>query len=326
VSEHFGSSRVVSRGILHDVAAAIGSERFLREIKLTARRAGIASLTLLGSLMQGCGVGFDSSNASGPSFGLGPHYAELAALLQVRDYFALRPRLQGVSDRESPEALFFRASLQHAFNQPALSNATIDTLFEHDALPDSITLRLKQIKLNNYIRLHRYREALDVATAIFGEGDSASDSAILADIRNTARLLAVIERVPPQEARIRAQTTLPIDDAGHFDTGANFSVLMYSEATALGLMVKKVGLEVNTATGMTVVADVAIAHRVTMGNIEYSNVVFLVLPDETLSFPEHDLRIPGVSHGRDSPSWRDCDRGTGQPTSSCASQLGTPRA
>lgn len=48
-----------------------------------------------------------------------------------------------------------------------------------------------------------------------------------------------------------------------------------------------------TSTGSRVTADVAVAPRVRLGQVELANVVFLVLPDEALTFGP-TFRIPGL--------------------------------
>jgi hypothetical protein len=77
------------------------------------------------------------------------------------------------------------------------------------------------------------------------------------------------------------------------DTGANFSVIMASEAKALGLTIRPAGVEVATSTSRKVLADVALAEKMSIGKIDYTNVVFLVFPDELLTFPGGHT-IPGL--------------------------------
>ncbi len=131
------------------------------------------------------------------------------------------------------------------------------------------------------------------------------DSYELTDITNTARLLNALADVPPQKTTVREKTVIQMErglvpvqigDSSRrlaFDTGANFSVVMYSEAEALGLYIKKVGLDVRTATDMKVQADVTVVEQLTIGNVDLRNVVFLVFPDEFLTFPG-GYKIPGV--------------------------------
>jgi hypothetical protein len=133
----------------------------------------------------------------------------------------------------------------------------------------------------------------------------AADSATRADAENMARAMAVLRDVAPQRVVSRATSDIVREESGRIpvtvgdslrayamDTGANLSVLMRSEAESLGLEVREAGMEVGTSTGSRVTADVAVAPRLRLGEVELANVVFLVLPDEMLTFGE--FKIPGV--------------------------------
>lgn len=97
--------------------------------------------------------------------------------------------------------------------------------------------------------------------------------------------------------RFHRRGIIPVGDStgrGYvFDTGANLSTLMRSEAKALGLQILKAGLQVGTSTGSKVTANLAVAPRVQIGNVVLEDVVFLVVPDELLTFGP-TFRIPGI--------------------------------
>jgi hypothetical protein len=233
--------------------------------------------------------------------------SELMPIFEARDYFTLRERLEELPSRESPEALFFLAAVQNAFNEPVRSNATLDSIPKDAELPESVFFTRGQVRLGNYLRLYRYAEAYEVARTLLDAPPASVDPVEIEDLRNSSQLLKALGDVPPQQTTIGEDSVLVLEPAGHlpieidgsprrytFDTGANFSVLMRSEAHALGLPIKEVGLQVGTSTDVKVSADVAVADRIVIGNIVYRHVVFLVFPDEALSFPEHGVRIPGL--------------------------------
>jgi hypothetical protein len=68
---------------------------------------------------------------------------------------------------------------------------------------------------------------------------------------------------------------------------------MRSEVDKIGLIIRPAQIVVSTSTTMKVLADVAVAERVVIGNAHFQNVVFLVLADELLSFPDGHS-IPGL--------------------------------
>jgi hypothetical protein len=218
------------------------------------------------------------------------------SLYRAHDYFALRDRLAN-TETNQPSTAFYTAAVQQAFNDPLRSNRTILRALQTVGVSDSLRFELMRMQLSNDLRLYEYAPADSVATTILATSPSFADSAALADIRNTDQLVRVLRDVPPQLAAITGPSLLHTDSAGHvlvqigdslrhygFDTGANLSVLMRSEAEALGLQIRPVGLTVGSSTDASVKADVAVAPRLTIGRMAYQNVVFLVMPDRALTF------------------------------------------
>jgi hypothetical protein len=237
-----------------------------------------------------------------------PVGVDLQALYESRDFFSLREQLTEDSEGEPqpPEHRFFAAAVELAFNQPAESIRIAESVLEEGGLPPLGSLRLQHLLVTANLRLHRYREALSAAHALLASPTREEDPAVEQEVRGTLPLLEALVDVPPQEARIARSSRLAlgatrrvplkIGDAKRrfsLDTGANFSVIMASEAKALGLTIRPAGVEVATSTGGRVVADVAVAKQMSIGKVDYSNVVFLVFPDKLLTFPGGH-RIPGL--------------------------------
>jgi len=232
-------------------------------------------------------------------------FSELMQFYEGKEYFKLKNKLDSIEKTDSPFIQFFIAIEKHAFNKSEESNNIIESLLEETALPDSLKIKLQRIQLSNLIRLFNYSDAYENANTLLSILDVSIDSAEIADVSNTAKLLNSLVGVPAQETVIKESTTLKLDSGriplqiGEndrsfiFDTGANFSILMRSEANLLQLEVVEAGLEVSTSTDIKVFADIAVADNLTIGNIEFRNVVFLVLPDEALTFPG-GFRIPGI--------------------------------
>jgi hypothetical protein len=225
-------------------------------------------------------------------------------LNEARDYFTLRERLERDTRAATWSARFARAVVAHAFNDPAASNITIAALLSGAELPDSLAADLRQIRMTNHLRLFEYAAGLAAADALLA--DSAGlDSAELRDVRNVRRVFQALREIPAQISEVRGPTSVrfeqgrvPVqvnDSARHyvFDTGANLSTIMRSEAVALGLRILPAGIDVGTSTDRRIVADMGVADRVAIGQLHYRNVVFLVLDDALLSFPD-GFRIPGI--------------------------------
>lgn len=256
------------------------------------RRCALMAVLVGAGLATGCGRSIDRSTSM-----------ELMRLYHARNYFLLRQRLASLPT--APVTLLLRAAVQHAFNRPDSSNATIRTLLARHDVADSLRLEARRLELANDLRLYRYGAARDVAAAILAAPWAPTDSAVRADLENSRRLGDALADVPPQALIGRAATSIVLA-SGHvpvtvngrrrsyaLDTGANLSVLMRSEADSLGLTVRRAALDVGTSTDVKVTADLAVANRVTIGGLTYAHVVFLVVPDEMLTFPG-GFRIPGI--------------------------------
>ena len=247
-------------------------------------------------LLTGCVV-VPAQRAPSRAAGAGElGWAEVMRLKASRDYFTLRERLR-TARSETPPARFAYALVQHAFNEPAASNATIATLLDGEALPDSIVSDLRQIRMANDLRLSNYPAALAAANALLADPASL-DAPELRDVRNMRRVFEVLAAVPPQTSEARGPSVLQLDSGRvsmtingiprryAFDTGANLSTIMRSEAEALGLRIFPSGIDVGTSTDKRIVADLAVADRLEIGQVRYRNVVFLVLDDALLTFPD----------------------------------------
>ena len=237
-----------------------------------------------------------------------PAGPDLQALYESRDFFALRDQIADIpeSELQSPEDRFFAAAVELAFNDPAASIRIAESTLEAGDLPPLVSLRLHHLLVTAYLRLHRYAEALGAARKLLSSPARQEDPAVEQEVLGTLPLLEALEDVPPQEALIRRSSRLALGTSRRvplkigeakrqfsLDTGANFSVIMTSEAKELGLTIRPAGVEVATSTGTRVQADVAVAKQMSIGKVDYSNVVFLVFPDELLTFPGGH-RIPGL--------------------------------
>ena len=221
-------------------------------------------------------------------------------LYEARDFFRLRDALVTVDpeDDAAPRVVFLRAAVQHSFNRPADSNATIEPLLEREDLPGELRKEVLFLRLNNLVRLYRYADAASAASEVLALGDQVLTAKETSDVENSLKMMQALSGVPPQELVARGATTLDYGSDGRidvtidgaafripFDTGANLSLLMRSEAERLGLTIRPAGIEVGTSTDLKVHADLAVGERVEIGAMEYRHVVFLVFPDEMLTFP-----------------------------------------
>lgn len=227
----------------------------------------------------------------------------LMELYRESDFFTLRDRLAGITG-DAPELRFLRVALLQAFNQPERALAAAGAAMDAGGLADDLRLELEEIRLSSWMRCFRYAEAERAARRILDDYPSAPADR-RDDVANVQRLLAALRDVGPQRVERRGPTRVPLRDGRIpvtvggsprdyiLDTGANLCTLMRSEAAALGLRIRPAGFAVSTSTDLTVAGDVAVADRVTIGGLEFRDVVFLVLDDAHLTFDD-GFRIPGL--------------------------------
>lgn len=79
-----------------------------------------------------------------------------------------------------------------------------------------------------------------------------------------------------------------------FDTGANFSTVTKSTAEKLKMKFVNGKIKVGTITGIKVDGELAYAEEFYIQDVLCKNVLFLVLPDETLSFGGGIYKISGI--------------------------------
>jgi aspartyl protease len=230
---------------------------------------------------------------------------EVTRLQRARDYFTLRDRLAAASgDTSSLPVRFARALVEHAFNSPAASNRTIGALLRDPRLPPTLVTALRKLEVTNYLRQFEYAAGLAAVDTLMADTTTLT-TADLRDLRHSGTLLRALATVPPQAVVARGPATLHLEDGRipvqindslrHyvFDTGANLSTIMRSEAVALALRLYPAGIDVGTSTDRRVTADLAVADRLELGPFVYRHVVFLVLDDSLLTFPG-GFRIPGI--------------------------------
>ena len=80
-----------------------------------------------------------------------------------------------------------------------------------------------------------------------------------------------------------------VDNKFIFDTGANFSVIVESEAIKLGMKILKKTVQVSTSTEEKTDAYLAIADSIFIGDIKIKNAAFYVLKDESLTFGPYKI-------------------------------------
>lgn len=253
---------------------------------------------------------FVSCNSSGPE---SEHtYAYLDSLYQQHQYFTLRNDFeQKKGQLNERDKLIMKAKIDAVFGKRELSNLAIDKILEkhQDELPDTLIMELLQTKARNSMLLGHYGEALN-ATQILLQRDSLLTDEEKADHENDRIIYSELRNTPLQAISLKA-TRLPItkdiaglsripvvinsmDEDAVFDTGANISVITDSLAASCGMAVMDKSFKVAALSGQQVDAHIAIADSLRMGNTLLTNVVFMVFPKASLSFPQANYEIGAI--------------------------------
>lgn len=161
-----------------------------------------------------------------------------------------------------------------------------------------------------YLRQGRYAEAADALTAADAAAPARDEAAALnsAQSRVFARTAAAAGPMGAQvsdqgKARIfRDLAGLPrvnaviqgADQEAVVDTGANFSVVMASVAKSLGIRLLDGDISVGASASDDVAGRLGIATTLRLAGGEYTDVLFIVMPDEALSFAGGAYTIPAI--------------------------------
>ncbi|MCP4312426.1 MAG: hypothetical protein GY790_14275 [Bacteroidetes bacterium] len=232
--------------------------------------------------------------------------AQLLQYLEDQHLFKLRKVYDLNTESISRKAdLQIQAQLLNTFNKNRKSNEVIDELIElyEDELTDSLEVELFTLKADNYFKLFDYKSGYMTNKFLLEELGHVMDSVELAGHVSMKNILEPLQHVPPQVVKIQNDNLIPLsrDVAGlmnisvrfgqenHnmiFDTGAGMSVIKKSFAQQLGLEMLETSINVNAAQGSVVKSSLAVSDSLYLGDILVTNVVFLVMEDEMLNFPQ----------------------------------------
>ena len=239
---------------------------------------------------------------------------QLLQMLEKKDIFRLQTRFEEKKTELSQSiVLYLEAHLQNAFNQTEQSSRTINTLLGNysRSLSDTLLCKVYEIKSDNLFKQSRYRESAEALKIAIDKYGYTMDSVDLADNRDSYNIIEPLQEFPPQKIHITTDVTIPVshNQFGHmlmsvmkdgqsedfiFDTGANLSVVSESCAKRMGIRVLESSSDIGNSSGSKVKSKVGIADSLWIGALLLENVAFLVLSDESLSFPEINYAIPGI--------------------------------
>nr|WP_321236122.1 retropepsin-like aspartic protease [uncultured Psychroserpens sp.] len=244
----------------------------------------------------------------------GETFKSIDSLISVKSYFKARNLFNsnkaGLSEFEH---LHTKATLNNLFNKLEISNQAIDLLFSkyQDSLTKSEQKDLLNVRLSNAIKLFDYKLAHETTKRIIIQYRDVLSKSELRSLRNNGIIWEAIADFPKQTIVKTDASTIKLsrDAIGLknlnvkrqnknfpfiFDTGANISTVIESRAKAMGLDIIDVSVKVGSITGAFVNSKIGFAKEMTIANISFKNVIFLVFPDEALYIPQVKHQIEGV--------------------------------
>lgn len=198
-------------------------------------------------------------------------------------------------------------------NKNAASNQLInEVLTEHsEELTDSLKMLMYETRIKNSVNLFDYKDAVYSSEQIIDRYSSLLDSNELTETKNSLIIWRAAEKLAVQSIEFTGDSKITVskDMAGlinvpvkcgeHtedfiFDTGANFSVVSSSYAKKLKMIMLDGEILIGSVTGKKIRSRLAYAELIEIGNMKIRNVLFLVMPDESLSFAGGLYVINGI--------------------------------
>jgi len=241
-------------------------------------------------------------------------YEKLYELYNSKKYFNFISELKlhpGNLTDEQKNA--FYAFWFNLINKPDESEKCIDRVMGNpkSALHDSLKKDLYSISVINNVYLGDYKKSVEQTKILLKDYHHFIKEKDKADYENSLIIWNSLGDIGKQEVVKNADTKVKMkrDLAGlynipvsynnetHdfvFDTGANFSTITETYAKKLELIFSEGRIKVDAITGKKIDAQIAYAKSFLIGNMEIKNTVFLVLPDEDLSFAGGMYKISGI--------------------------------
>lgn len=239
-------------------------------------------------------------------------FTELIEVYDKKDFFKLYEKTNnsGLTGWKKSYLETLNLSLFGKLNE---SNKTASDLIKNyqNELNDSLTLKLYEVMLHNNVNLYNYSEASRITDIILSKFTGIIDSKQKTELENSGIIWKAAEKNLPQSVEFRSDTKIettrdlaglmnvPIklndkDAVFVFDTGANFSVITESFAKKLGIRMLNGKIKVGAMTGEKVDSQLGVGDLMQIGNMVFKNVLFLVMPDEVLTFAGGMYKINGI--------------------------------
>lgn len=236
------------------------------------------------------------------------------SLLNNRQYFLLNDYVKANTKHLSKDAeSYYNAFLQNFFNKPKSSNNNIQSLIKKDPAKLTVKQRIELLRLeiSNDLKEYNYKSAYHHSATLLKEYSNDLVKEDIDDINNDIIIWKSLQDIAQQRITLAKDTRIPYkrdlaklitipvsfgdySDDYVFDTGANISVITETNAVRSKMQLMDDYFDVEAITGIKLKARMGVAHEVRIGDVVMKNVIFMVFPDEALSFANGAYTIQGI--------------------------------
>lgn len=237
--------------------------------------------------------------------------SSLDALYRSKQFFELRDAAAKRERDKSAEMLFYRGAVANKFNQSEKSAALLRNFLKTAKPGDASLQDAYELLADDYVKTFQYAKAAETYQLIMEKFADKLAPEKKKDFENSAKLWNALGKIAPQTVSFVGDTHLKatrdkarlmnvpveINDVRMdfvFDTGANLSTVTASTAQKLGLKIIEADISVGSTTSNKVNSKLGVAPQMKIGSMTFRNVVFLVVEDKALSFPQANYQINGI--------------------------------
>lgn len=235
----------------------------------------------------------------------------LETLFRNFQHFDLRDELAKRKNDNSNEVLFYQGAVANRFDDLKKSTKFLQKYIKK-ADKNSIHLAdAYEILADNYTKETQYGKAADTYKFLLDNFRGKLDAERVKGYENVFGLWNALRQTASQKVEFKGDSNIqgtrdaakllniPIEigetkDNFVFDTGAGLSTITVSTAQKFGLKIIEADVSVGSATSINVKSKLAVAPILKIGNAKIHNVVFLVLEDKAMSFPQINYQIHGI--------------------------------
>jgi predicted aspartyl protease len=239
-------------------------------------------------------------------------FSESYSYYETKDYFRLKANFEKTVLKEKWQNDLLKGMVMSIFGKYSESNRVFEDIlsFHKSSVPDSLLAELYKLKAINHTGLFEYKDAYSSCVILRDKYYAYLDDDEKDDLPDETALWGALRNEIPQKSEVKEGTSvqmkkdiaglwnIPVTIAGDenyfvFDTGANVSVITESLAKKLGIKIINTEIKVGTATDIKVNSKAGICSEMHIGNIKFSNVALLILPDSALTFGSF-YKITGI--------------------------------